>query len=125
MNEVVSQILLNIALSSPNYVVFLAGFLACCQRWNRHPRVSFALFCGLAALTAASLLANVGIPLGYHIATLRGAPAEEAATITMFVRAAAAIPYGIGFSLMLYAALAGRSTSPLNSKAEGMGFEPT
>ena len=111
MGDVASFITANLALSSPNYVMFLIGFILCVRRWHRHPRISIVLASGLFSLTMASLLANIGMPLADYFVHTRGGSPAEATTAVGIVRGLVAAPYAIGFALMLYAALAERPSS--------------
>jgi hypothetical protein len=109
VESIASQIAVNLLLSSPNYAVFFVGVVVCLRRWDAHPKASSALLCALLALTAASVLANVGIPAGWQIVLMRGGTPAEAMTVSTVVRIVVSIPYAIGFALMLYAVFAERN----------------
>jgi hypothetical protein len=112
MEDLASQVTVNLMLSSPNYIVFFVGFILCIQRWQLHPRISLILACGLMSLSSGSLFANIGLPVGNRIVQMNGGTPDEVGVALGIVRAIAAVPYAIGFALMLYAALTGRQGSP-------------
>ncbi len=113
MEDVASFITTNLVLSSPSYIIFLIGFILCARRWHRHPRISIVLAFGLFSLTTASLLANIGMPLADYFVRTRGGTPAEATIAVGIVRALVAVPYAIGFALMLYAVLAERPSRRL------------
>jgi hypothetical protein len=108
MDNVASFIVTNLVMSSPNYLIFIVGLFVCVRRWRLHPRISLLLIAGLLSLTAASLVANIGMPLVNYTVMTRGGDPAEATVAVGVVRTVVAIPYAIGFALLLYAALAER-----------------